>query len=67
MGEHAPGLAPRPFTQPPGLLSIKIDPTTGLLAPPPAGQPSLTARRFVYVPAIGPPDLVDCVVALSIV
>src|SRR5262245_44399331 len=24
------------------------------LAPPPAGQPSLTARRFVYVPAIGP-------------
>jgi hypothetical protein len=24
------------------------------LAPPPAGQPNLAARRFVYVPAIGP-------------
>ncbi len=39
------GMAPRPFAQPPGIEVHRIDPTTGLLAPPDA--PNAIDERFL--------------------
>lgn len=39
------GAPPRPFTQPPGIVIARIDPTTGLLAPP--GAPSAIDEKFI--------------------